>query len=539
MIFGEVRIEEAEGLILAHSLRLAHAMLKKGRVLTAEDVAALKAEGINFVTGARLEDDDVAENEAASLLAHALAGDGVAVSSSFVGRCNLFAATGGVVDIDRERLDRLNLVDEAVTVATVMPYDIVAPRQMVTTVKIIPFGVDRRVIETCEVLATRGGPLVSVRPFGRRSVALVMTTLPGLREAVLEGTAAVTRARVEAMDGELALELRCPHDVGSIERTLRKAVHAGVDLVLVAGASATVDRRDVVPSAIVRAGGAIEHFGMPVDPGNLLLLARIGIVPVVNLPGCGRSPKPNGLDWVLRRLMAGIAVRPEDVMRMGAGGLLKEHGQRHSPAERVGMEPSAVVREARIAGIVLAAGASSRMGANKLLAEVGGKAMVAHAVEAAMGAGLDPVVVVTGSDADAVEEALPPCEVLIVRNPDPDRGMASSLGLGVAALPDDVDAAVVLLADMPRVGAHQVVRLKAPFDPDEGRAICVPVHKGRRGNPVLFGRQFFAELQRLAGDKGGKQLLADHGELVFEVVMDDDAVLADVDTPEDLAAAQA
>jgi molybdenum cofactor cytidylyltransferase len=533
MIFGEERTEEAEGLILAHSLRLAGAMLKKGRVLTELDVAAIKAAGINFVTGARLEACDMGEDAAAALVAQALTGDNVTANAPFVGRCNLFAAVRGVVEIDRERLDRLNLVDEAVTVATISPYDIAVPRQMIATVKVIPFGVDRRVVETCVALASKGGPLLAVRPFRPLKVALILSTLPGLKDSVLAVTVAVTTARIEALGGSVVQQQRCPHEVGALERALAKALAAGADLVLVAGASATVDRRDVVPTAIVKAGGSIEHFGMPVDPGNLLLLARLNGVPVVNLPGCGRSPKPNGLDWVLQRLLAGITVKPTDIMRMGAGGLLKEHGLRDGivPAPN----PVGVVREPRVAGIVLAAGLSRRMGAvNKLLAEVDGKALVAHAVTAAMDARLDPVVVVTGHDADAVEEALPPCEVRVLRNPEPARGLASSLIIGLDALPGDVDAVVVLLADMPRVAAGHVARLTAAFDPDEGRAICAPVHRGRRGNPVLFGRQFFAEMRGLSGDKGARDLLAEHAELVFEVVIDDDAVLADVDTPEDL-----
>jgi molybdenum cofactor cytidylyltransferase len=141
---------------------------------------------------------------------------------------------------------------------------------------------------------------------------------------------------------------------------------------------------------------------------------------------------------------------------------------------------------------------------------------------------------VTGFQADEVEEVLPACDVRTVRNPDYAGGMAGSLAAGLAALPADVDAAMILLADMPRVDAGHLLRLKAAFDPDEGRAICVPVHKGRRGNPVLLPRALFGEIADLDGDVGARRMLADHAEMVCEVVMEDDAVLADIDTPEDL-----
>jgi molybdenum cofactor cytidylyltransferase len=527
MIFGETRIDEAEGLILAHSLRLPKAMLKKGRVLTADDVRAIKDCAINFVTGARLEDGDMGENEAAQVLAAALSGSGIIAKPAFSGRVILLADQRGLAVIDRDRLDRLNRVDEAVAVATLTPFDIVAPRQIVATIKIIPFGLNRRIIEAAAAVAATGEPLIQVRPFRPLKVAVILSTLPGLRPATLDATAAVTRARVASLGGTVEWEQRCNHDVGALERGVTRMVAAGAEMVLILGASATVDRRDVVPAAILRAGGVIDLFGMPVDPGNLILLAHLGAIPVVNLPGCARSAKLNGVDWVLRRLAAGVTIKPVDIMRMGGGGMLKE-----LPSHEIF---AASPREPRIAAVVLAAGASRRMGEdNKLLVEIAGRPMAAHTAETALSAALDPVVVVTGHQADEVEETLPTCDVLAVRNPDYALGMASSIACGLAALPEDVDAAFIMLADMPRINESHLTRLKAAFDPDEGRAICVPVYRQRRGNPVLFAREFFDEIQSLTGDHGARQLLTDYAERVFEVVMEDDSVLADVDTVGDL-----
>ncbi|RAU22318.1 nucleotidyltransferase family protein [Paramagnetospirillum kuznetsovii] len=180
----------------------------------------------------------------------------------------------------------------------------------------------------------------------------------------------------------------------------------------------------------------------------------------------------------------------------------------------------------KIAGLVLAAGAASRMGRDKRLLPVGGVPMVLLAIQAAQGAGLDPVMVVTGPDA---LDGLPPT-VQVIRNPDPGRGMASSLVLGVESLPADAQAVVVLLADMPLVTAGHVAALAAAFDP---RGIVVPICAGRRGNPVLLGRSFFPEIVGLTGDKGARGLMARHADAVVELDMDR-AVLVDVDTPEDL-----
>ncbi|MGE5475498.1 MAG: hypothetical protein ACM3Q1_02500 [Bacteroidales bacterium] len=482
MRFGEERVDDAVELILAHSLRLPQAMLKKGRVLTADDVRLLKAAGINFLTGARLEENDVGEDEAAGLIARALAGDGIAINAPFTGRCNLFAARRGLLVYDRERLDRLNLVDEAVTVATAPSFEMVGPRRMVATVKIIPFGVDRRVLDACAASASTGGPLISVRPFRPRRAVLISTTLPGLREQVMTVTANVTRARMESLGGDIIAELRCPHEIGPIERTLGKALSLGTDLILVAGASATVDRRDVVPSAIERAGGAVDHFGMPADPGNLLLLAHLGAVPVVNLPGCARSAKPNGLDWVLARIAADIPIKPADVMRMGAGGLLKQLGVR--PRDEAWMAPPA--RDARIAALVLADGDNTP----------------AAEVEAALAAGLDPILVLTGND--DLADALPSCEVVRVGDAAP--------AAGLEMLPADVAAVVVLPAGRPDISPEAVADLTKAFDPDEGRAIVLP---GGIRDWGIVSREMFTQL----AEATLPELAARHPETVFEVVL--------------------
>lgn len=181
----------------------------------------------------------------------------------------------------------------------------------------------------------------------------------------------------------------------------------------------------------------------------------------------------------------------------------------------------------KLAGLVLAAGRATRMGGDKRLMRVDGRSMLEAAVEAALDGGLDPVLVVTGPEP---QPALPP-GVLHVVNPDPGRGMASSLVAGVVALPPSSEGVMVLLADMPRVGGTHVAALAAAFR--EG-AICVPVAGGRRGNPVVLARSFFAGLLALTGDKGARGLIAQHEGAVVEVPMPDDAVLIDVDTPEAL-----
>ncbi len=408
------------------------------------------------------------------------------------------------------------------------------------TVKIIPLAVAESTVAACAAIAAGPEPLLRVAALEPKSAGLVQTRLPGTKERVLDKTVETMRARLAALGGRLAREVRCDHDAGAVAAAIGEMRGAGVDLVLVLGASATVDRRDVVPAAIAAAGGAVEHFGMPVDPGNLTLIARLGELPVIGLPGSARSPRIHGFDWVLRRLCAGIPVTPRDIMLMGAGGLLKEIPQR--PLPRAKASPPAPARPAevrppRIAALVLAAGRSRRMGeANKLLSEIAGVPMVARVVRAAAASRADPVVVVTGHQAARVRAALAGLDVGFADNPDYAQGLSTSLATGLAALPDDIDGAVVCLGDMPRVDAGLIDRLIAAFAPGEGRAICLPTHGNKRGNPVLWARRYFAEIEAIAGDVGARHLIGEHADAVCEVAVEDDAVLIDIDTPAELAA---
>jgi molybdenum cofactor cytidylyltransferase len=537
MKFGEIPVDEAVGAVLAHSLKAGDRRLRKGRVLSAEDVAALRAAGRRIVIAARLEPGDVDENSAAADIARPLVGRHVSVAPPFTGRVNLFSEVAGILAFDRSAVDRLNGVDESLTLATIEPYAVVEPKQMVATVKVIPFAVRRESVTAWLAEAASGSPLIAVAPFRPRRVALIQTRLSGLKESVLDKTVEATRQRLEAFGSTLLQERRCEHGVAELAAEISGALTAGASLVLIAGASAIVDRRDVIPAAIEAAGGIVEHFGMPVDPGNLMLMGRHGAIPVLGLPGCARSPKVNGFDWVLQRLLADMPAGHGEIMRMGVGGLLADIPTRPLPRAKVAAEAAkAAPRAPRIAGLVLAAGQSRRMGTlNKLLIGVDGKPMVRHVAETVAASQASPLLVVTGHERERVEAALAGIGAQFLFNPDYAQGLSTSLKRGLAAVPPEIDGVVVCLGDMPLVNAPTIDRLIAAFNPLEGRAICVPTRRGKRGNPVLIGRQFLQALTALSGDVGARDLVAAHPDEVTEVEMESDAVLTDIDTPQALA----
>jgi molybdenum cofactor cytidylyltransferase len=528
MIFAELPVEDCTGAILAHALRNGEVAFKKGRVLSAVDVEALKKAGHRTITVARLEADDVGEDAAAAALGALLATDGLRVEAPFTGRVNLYARGRGILRVDAAQVDAINEVDEALTLATLADYAAMEPDQMAATVKIIPFAVKRAQLDACIAIA-RQRPVLSFHQFRPRKVALIQTELAATKPSLLDKTVAVTNRRLAAMGGGDALDLRAPHEPAALGKVIQGALADGAGIVLVMGGSAIIDRRDVIPTAIEQSGGKVLQFGMPVDPGNLILLGEIAGKPVVGLPGCARTPKLNGFDWVLQRLMADIPVTARDLRRMGAGGLLNEISARPQPRDS---RPRPEARRPRVAGLIMAAGRSSRMGANKLLMDDGGKPIVARVVEHVATAELAEIVVVTGHQDAEVRAALTGQKVRFVACPDYADGMSASLRCGLKALTSDVDAALILLGDMPRVGTGVMRRMIAAFNPTEGRAIIVPSFQGKRGNPVLWDRRFFGEMMDLHGDVGARHLIGEHAELVTEIEAEDAGIFLDIDTPE-------
>ena len=515
MKFGPVTTQDAEGAILAHTVRLTDGALRKGRRLSAEDLDRLAASGIDEIVAARLEAGDCHEDRAAERLARAADGGGMTLEPPFTGRVNFLAASNGVLVIDEASVDAANRVDPALTLATLPPFARVTRGRMVATAKVIPFAVDEDAVSRAESVARCA---LRVAPFRGRKVGLVASVLPHLKPSVMDKTRRITEARLDVFGSTLVAEQRVAHETEAVAAALTKLVRGGAEMLLVFGASAIVDRGDVIPAAIERAGGRVVHFGMPVDPGNLLLVGEIGGIPVIGAPGCARSPSENGFDWVLDRLMADLPVAAGDIAGLGVGGLLMEIGSRPQPREDKRDRSATRERTREITGLLLAAGRSSRtQGANKLLARLNGRPLVRIAAESALESGLSRLVVVTGHMHGEIRDALAGLDLDIVHNPDFAEGMGGSIRTGMRALPQSAEAVVVLLADMPGIDAQAIDRLIAAYRPEAGRAIIAAAHEGRRGHPVLFDRLFFASLSRLEGDTGARRLIGENTGLVAEV----------------------
>ncbi|WP_077961151.1 NTP transferase domain-containing protein [Ensifer adhaerens] len=532
MRFGSVKTSEAEGAILAHAVKVDETRLPKGHRLSPADIAALIACGAPEVVVARLDPGDLMEDEAATQIAAAIAPDHLRFSPAATGRVNVYSRVAGLFVATRETVGRLNRIDPAITLACLADHVAVQPGDMVATIKIIPLAVAGQFVEDAQTLL-QSHTAFEVKPFAARRAALIATQLPTLKPQVMDKTKTILAARLRQSGSELLSERRVAHTESAVAAAIDD-LRADHDLLVVFGASAVADPNDVIPAAIRRAGGAVDHVGMPVDPGNLLVLGRIGETPVIGAPGCARSPRENGFDWILDRILAGEWPSFDDITGLGVGGLLSEIPTRPQPRE-----PATQLQSEAVAVVVLAAGQASRMGAkggHKLLATFDGVPLVRRSVEAALAAAPGKVSVVTGHREADIRGALEGLPVTFVSNPDYSSGMASSLTAGLSAIGGRAAGMLVMLADMPGITGDDLSRLIERFVAEGGRSIVRATAGGQRGNPVVLPRQTFSAIRQLVGDVGARHIIEKSGLSVIDVELGAQARL-DLDTPEQIVAA--
>lgn len=523
MKFGPAKTKDAVGGILAHSLRVGIQRFPKGMVLGAGEISALVAAGITEVTIATVEVDDLGEDLAAERIAAKFLRRGISVTEPVAGRVNLVAEQAGILRVNSGAINAMNSVDEALTVATLPDYAHVEQNALIATIKVIPYGVHKSSIDQFCDLAK--ADVFCLHPFRPLVVDLIMTRTKDFKESLIQKGRKSVADRIASMGLHLRESVVVDHETAKVAAAIRAST---ADLILVLAASATSDRNDVIPAAIQRAGGQVVRFGMPVDPGNLLVLGKRENGTIVGLPGCARAPALNGADWVLERLAAQLDVSHHSIAQMGVGGLLKEIPQRIQPRAKTAQHQGPQV------GLLLAAGSSSRMGSqDKLLRQIDGISLLRRSSIALLDSDVSDVYVTIQAGSELHREALADLPVTIVEVHDAAVGMSASIRGGMAAIPVQTRAVVVGLADMPEITPTHYNSILAAHDPAKNHLIVCPVTPdGRRGHPVLFDMRFSENLQSITGDQGARQIIQAVPEFVHEVRMDSQAVVCDLDTPE-------
>jgi molybdenum cofactor cytidylyltransferase len=328
MKFGPVPLDEALGKIIGHNIARpdGRRLIRKGKTITQEHLDALRAAGRTYVYVAELEPGDLDENTAARRTAEAVTGSGLRMTGPALGRVNLLAVVQGLLRVDAQRLARIN-ASESITIATRPAHTVVRPKQTIATVKVIPYAVEARLMREVEAIAGESGPLLHVDELAPQPVSLVFNGSASVREK-LEAEFEPLKERVEALGSHIASTDYVSLEDEEAEAMLTAALHRrraeGARLIILVGETTIMDRHDIVPRAVERAGGWVERLGAPVDPGNLFMLAYLGDTPVLGAPGCARSRKTNITDWALPRLLAGDHLTSADIVALGHGGLLEE-----------------------------------------------------------------------------------------------------------------------------------------------------------------------------------------------------------------------
>lgn len=532
MWFGELPAKECVGCILAHSHRMANRRLPKGTVLDEGSLGELVASGFCKLTVARLEADDIEENSAALQLAEACSGLGTRSEKPHTGRVNIYAACDGLVSFNHESIVAANSVNQDITLSVVAENQWVLAGRMIASAKIIPYAVPASDLEKAVALIDKAE--LAVNQARSCAAVLIQTVLSSVKASTLDKTRTITEQRLQFRSATLAEEIRCEHTVKGVADALSQAAALSADVILIVGASAISDRRDVLPAAVEQCGGEVLRVGLPVDPGNLLMLAEYQGAPVMGLPGCARSPKHNGFDLLLDRIVCDLPITDTWMNRLCIGGLLGEVHDRPQP--RVAVKATADA-PAKVAALVLAAGSSRRAGeTNKLLHSYNGRAMICSVVESVIESNVATGIVVTGHQQETIENILADLDIETHHCPNYTDGMAHSIAFGLSRL-QSFDAVLVCLGDMPHISSaiiNRIINATHSADNSVADKIVVPTYKGQRGNPVMIGRTFYDSVLRNEGDSGAKFLIKQYPEQVLEVEVDSDCVLRDYDTQEAL-----
>ncbi len=520
------------GSILAQTYNLSVKTLSKGTHVSEDIVELLNKENVKTILCAVPHKGDIHEDSAAETISKAIDASQLYAEEASTGRVNFRTPALSIVRYNRELIKKINLIDESIAFSIVEHNQLLAKNDLIATLKIIPFFISKIYVERVVSLISKS-EIFKIYRLGEKKVDLIQTYYDWQKRSIFKATSNVTSSRLNALGCSLQKETLIAHDHKSLCSEIKSSINSGAQVLLISGASAITDRSDHIPKAILSVGGEIIQYGLAVDPGNLLLIGQIGSTTVIGMPGCARSPKLNGFDWVLQLLMANIPINKEELADMGAGGLLMEIASRPLPRA---LAKSAKKREKKIMGIILAAGNSTRMGKdNKLLRNVGGASLVRNTAVEMLKSDLDSCSIVLGYQSDKVAAVIKDLGINLILNPLWEEGQASSLKAALNTLDTSYSDLLVMLGDLPGVTSKHINKIIEEHLLTNNRKskITIPSFNGKKGNPVIWGRSFFPDLSNLKGDMGGRALFSQHPAAINLLDMEDPAVVTDTDTPED------
>ena len=330
MFFGKVKTELSLGGILSSSIEIYKnknkIKISKGTIINKNLLDLLLLNNVEHIKCAMLDDYEIDENSSVHEISKkiiASKNSNIIIQDPKNGRCNLVSSVDGIITFQPNQLFSINSVTNDIGIASLKAFSKVKKNQIVASIKAIPFGIKKNnlqnIINVCQ-------ECFKILPFQKKNIHLIQTTNQNTRAKILEKTLEVTKDRLSSCGNNRIVEKKCSHKINFICEELKKSVNEDADIILIFGTSAISDINDIIPQSILEINGKILRLGMPVEPGNLILLAEIEIskkhISIIGMPGCARSKKENGVDWILWRKLCDLKISSDDINHMGNGGLL-------------------------------------------------------------------------------------------------------------------------------------------------------------------------------------------------------------------------
>ena len=330
MFFGELKTESSLGGILSSSIEIYKdknkIKISKGTVINKILIDLFLLNNIEKVKCAKLESDEIDENTTVYEISKKIItskNSNIKIQNPKNGRCNLISSVDGIIVFQPKQLFCINSVTNDIAIASLKAFSKVKKNQVVASIKAIPFGIKQKYLYE---IINISEDCFKILPFQKKNIHLIQTTNKNTSAKILEKTLVITKERLFSCGINKIVEKKCYHEMKSICLQLKKSIDEKADIILIFGASAICDINDVIPLSIKKLNGKILRLGMPVEPGNLILLADIEIskkhISIIGMPGCARSKKENGVDWILWRKLCDLKISSSDINHMGNGGLL-------------------------------------------------------------------------------------------------------------------------------------------------------------------------------------------------------------------------
>jgi len=319
-----IPVQESVGMVLGHDVtrivpgKFKGRAFKKGHIIKPNDIAELLKIGKEHVYAFELQDGFVHENEAAQRIAQAAAGRGIELTEPAEGRVNMMAVHKGFLKVNVDALYQINSIEEIVF-GTSHTNQQVAAKRAVAGTRVVPLVIEEGKIQKVEDICRENHPVIEVKPFRPFRVGLVITGSEVYHGRIEDQFGPVVKAKFSDLGSRIIRQALVSDSVSLTVKAIQDLIDEGAEMVAVTGGM-SVDPDDQTPASIRAAGGKVITYGSPIFPGAMFMLAYIGDVPIVGLPGCVMYYKASIFDLVVPRLLAGETVTRADIAALGHGG---------------------------------------------------------------------------------------------------------------------------------------------------------------------------------------------------------------------------